>query len=84
MEKFNLNRPPVSDEEINSHKDFGELVKKFKNESIQKARSDVSFQKKKKMTYSAVIAGVAVICTVTYFSVFKKEPPKSPRQLVDK
>lgn len=74
--KFNLNRPPVTDEEINSHKDFGELVKKFKNESIQKARSDVSFLKNKKVTYSAIIAGVAVICTVTYFSVFKKEPPK--------
>lgn len=74
--KFNLNRPPVSDEEINSHKDFGELVKKFKNESIQKARSDVSFLKNKKVTYSAIIAGVAVICTVTYFSVFKKDPPK--------
>lgn len=73
---FNLNRPPVSDEEINSHKDFGELVKKFKNESIQKARNDVSFLKNKKVTYSAIIAGVAVICTVTYFSVFKKEPPK--------
>ncbi len=77
--KFNLDREPVTDEEINSHKDFGELVKKFKNESIQKARSDVSFLKNKKVTYSAVIAGVAVICTVTYFSVFKKEPPKETK-----
>ena len=74
--KFNLNRQPVPDEEINSHKDFGELVNKFKKQSIEKARSDVSFLKNKKATYSAVIAGVAVICTVTYFSVFKKEPPK--------
>ena len=38
--KFNLNRPAVPDEEINSHKDFGELVNKFKAESIQKARND--------------------------------------------
>lgn len=73
---FNLNRPPVSDEEINSKKDFGELVNKFKKQSIEKARSDVSFLKNKKVTYSAIIAGVAVVCTVTYFSVFKKEPPK--------
>ena len=73
---FNLNRPPVSDEEINSKKDFGELVKTFKKQSIEKARSDVSFLKNKKVTYSAIIAGVAVVCTVTYFSVFKKEPPK--------
>jgi len=74
--KFNLNRPAVPDEEINSHKDFGELVNKFKAESIQKARSDVSFLKSKKATYSAIIAGVTVICTVTYFAVFKKDPPK--------
>lgn len=74
--KFNLNRPAVPDEEINSHKDFGELVNKFKAESIQKARSDVSFLKSKKATYSAIIAGVTVICTVTYFAVFKKNPPK--------
>lgn len=74
--KFNINRQPVPDEEINSHKDFGELVNKFKKQSIEKARSDASFLKNKKATYSAIIAGVAVICTVTYFSVFKKEPPK--------
>jgi hypothetical protein len=74
--KFNLNRQPVPDEEINSHKDFGELVNKFKKQSIEKARSDANFLKNKKATYSAIIAGVAVVCTVTYFSVFKKEPPK--------
>ena len=74
--KFNLNRQPVPDEEINSHKDFGELVNKFKKQSIEKARSDASFLKNKKATYSAIIAGVAVVCTVTYFAVFKKQPPK--------
>lgn len=74
--KFNLDRPPISDEEINANKDFGELVKKFKQQSIEKARSDVSFLKNKKATYSAIIAGVTVICTVTYFAVFKKQPPK--------
>ena len=74
--KFNLDRKPITDEEINSHKDFGELVNKFKKQSIEKARSDVNFLKDKKVTYSAIIAGVAVVCTVTYFAVFKKEPPK--------
>lgn len=74
--KFNLNRQPVPDEEINSNKDFGELVNKFKKQSIEKARTDASFLKNKKATYSAIIAGVAVICTVTYFAVFKKQPPK--------
>jgi hypothetical protein len=74
--KFNLNRQPVPDEEINSHKDFGELVKTFKKQSIEKARSDTSFFKNKKITYSAIIAGATVICTVTYFAVFKNNPPK--------
>ncbi len=74
--KFNLNRQPVPDEEINSHKDFGELVKAFKKQSINKARSDSGFLKNKKITYSAVIAGATVLCTVTYFSVFKNNPAK--------
>jgi hypothetical protein len=71
--KFNMNRPKVSDEEINKHKDFDKLVKQFKQQSIQKARSDVNFLKNKKATYSAIIAGIAVICTVTYFTVFNKQ-----------
>lgn len=74
--KFNLNRPAVPDEEINSHKDFGELIKKFKAESITKAKNDSSFLKNKKITYSAIIAGATVVCTVTYFSEFKNNPPK--------
>lgn len=74
--KFNLDRPKITDEEINSNKDFGELVKKFKQQSIEKAKSDKNFLKNKKATYSAIIAGVTVICTVTYFTVFKKQPPK--------
>lgn len=73
---FKLDRPKVSDEEIEKHKDFDNLVKQFKEQSIQKARSDVNFLKNKKISYSAVIAGVVVICTVTYFTVFKTQPPK--------
>lgn len=71
--KFNLNRPKVSDEEINKHKDFDKLVKQFKQQSIQKARSDVNFLKNKKAMYATVIAGIAVVCTVTYFTVFNKQ-----------
>lgn len=75
--KFNLDRPKVSDDEINKHKDFSNLVKQFKEQSLQKARSDVNFLKNKKATYAAVIAGVAVICTVTYFTVFKNNNTKT-------
>ncbi|MDF2449375.1 MAG: hypothetical protein K0R26_1879 [Bacteroidota bacterium] len=74
--KFNLNRQPVPDEEINSHKDFGELVDKFKKQSIEKARSDANFLKNKKATYTAIIAGATVVCTLTYFTVFKKQTSK--------
>lgn len=74
--KFNLDRPKVSDDEINKHKDFNNLVKQFKEQSIQKARSDVSFLKNKKATYATVIAGLSVICTVTYFTVFKTNTSK--------
>lgn len=74
--KFNLNRQPVSDDEINSHKDFDKLVKKFKEQSIEKARSDVNFLKNKKITYSTIIAGATIFCTVTYFTVFKNQSAK--------
>jgi len=74
--KFNLDRPKVSDDEINKHKDFNNLVKQFKEQSIQKARSDVNFLKNKKTTYATVIAGLAVICTVTYFTVFNNNTNK--------
>lgn len=74
--KFNLNRQPVSDDEINTHKDFDKLVKKFKEQSIEKARSDVNFLKNKKITYSTIIAGATIFCTVTYFTVFKNQSSK--------
>ena len=74
--KFNIDRKPVPDEEINSHKDFGELIKTFKKQSIEKARSDTNFLKNKKITYTAIIAGATVLCTVTYFSVFKSKETK--------
>lgn len=63
--KFILDREKISDEEIEKNKNFDELVKKFKNESIQKARNDRSWWKQKRIRYSAVILGAAVVCTVT-------------------
>jgi len=70
--KFNIDRPKVSDEEINKHKDFDNLVKQFKEQSITKARSDKSWWKNNYIKYAAVIAGVTVICTVTYTALFNK------------
>lgn len=70
--KFNIDRPKVSDDEINKHKDFDNLVKQFKERSIQKARSDKSWWKNNYIRYAAVIAGATVICTVTYKALFNK------------
>lgn len=74
--KFNINRPPVSDDEIKQHQNFDNLLKQFKNESIAKAREDRSWWKNKKITYSATIAGLAVICTVTLYSILNNTKPK--------
>jgi hypothetical protein len=68
--KFNIDRPKISDEEINKHKDFDKLVRQFKQQSIQKAKLDKSWWKSKKVRYSAVIAGVTVVCTISYFALF--------------
>ena len=70
--KFNINRPKISDDEIHKHKNFEELVKQFKQKSIQKAKHDKSWWKSKKVRYSAVIAGITVICTISYFALFNK------------
>ena len=34
--KFNINRPPVSDDEIKQHQNFDNLLKQFKNERDQR------------------------------------------------
>lgn len=70
--KFNIDRPKISDEEINKHKDFEKLVKQFKQQSVQKAKHDKSWWKSKKVRYSTVIAGITVICTISYFALFNK------------
>lgn len=71
--KFNINRPKVSDEEINQHQNFDQLVERFKQQSIKKARGDESWWKDKKIRYSAIIGGVTVVCTITYFSLFQNQ-----------
>jgi len=73
---FNINRPKVSDEEIKQHKDFEKLVKQFKERSLKQAQGDESWWKNKKVRYSAIIAGVTVICTISYFSLFKNNQQK--------
>lgn len=70
--KFNINRPKISDDELSKHKNFEQLVKQFKQQSIQKAKHDKSWWKSKKVRYSALITGVTVICTITYFELFNK------------
>ncbi|MBA3665327.1 MAG: hypothetical protein H0W61_14105 [Bacteroidetes bacterium] len=70
--KFNIDRPKISEEEINQHKDFNQLVKQFKQQSVQKARQDKSWWKSKKVRYSSVIAGITVVCTISYFALFNK------------
>ncbi len=71
--KFNIDRPKISDEEIKKHQNFEQLVKQFKQQSLNKARHDKSWWKSKKVRYSAVIAGITVICTISYLALFKNE-----------
>src|SRR6185436_4301478 len=68
-----INRPRVSDEEIEKHQDFDQLVKQFKEQSLKQARGDESWWKDKKIRYSTVIAGITVICTITYLALFNDQ-----------
>ncbi len=74
--KFNIDRPKVTDEELDKHKDFNELVKKFKQQSLQKAREDHSWWKNKKVRYASAIAGVTVVCTITFATFFNNKQTK--------
>ena len=67
--KFNINRPPVTEEEIKQNQNFDQLLKQFKNASIKKAREDQTWWKNKKTIYRAVIGGVGVACTITLISI---------------
>lgn len=70
--KFNIDRPKASDEEIDKQKNFKELVERFKQQSLKKARGDESWWKNKKISYTAIIAGVTVVCTITYSALTTK------------
>lgn len=79
--KFNIDRPKITDEEINKNKDFDKLLKQFKEQSIKKARADESWWKNKKIKYSTAIAGITVICTITYTTLFNNQKNKKNEQL---
>ena len=68
--KFNVDRPKISDEEIKQHQNFNQLVERFKQQSLKQARGDESWWQNKKIRYSTAIAGVTVICTITYLALF--------------
>jgi hypothetical protein len=74
---FNLNRPPLGDDEINKRKDFDQLVKSFKEQSLKQAQGDESWWKNKKIRYTTVIAGATVVCTITYLSLFQNNNTKT-------
>jgi len=63
--KFNINREKVSDQEIESRKDFDALVKKFKEQSLQDAKTRKRLPKLRKFVYTTIIAGFLVVCTVS-------------------
>lgn len=75
--KFNIDRPKISDDELKKHQDFDSLVKQFKEQSLKKARGDESWWKNKRTQYSMVIAGITVICTITYAALFNNESKKT-------
>ncbi len=75
--KFIIDREKISEGEIENKKNFDDLLKKFKEESIQKAKKDTRLPRLRKLIYSAVIAGAVVICTVTYQQVFNTEGKKN-------
>lgn len=79
--KFNINRPKISDDELSKHKNFEQLVKQFKQQSIQKAKHDKSWWKSKKVRYTALITGVTVICTITYFELFNKTKTQKSNEI---
>src|SRR3954463_4721799 len=75
--KFNINRPKVTDDEIRQRQDFGALVEQFKKQSLKKARGDESWWKNRKITYTAAIAGITVLCTITLQALKSKQPKAS-------
>lgn len=80
--KFNIDRPKVSDEEIAKNQDFQKLVQRFKEQSIKKARGDESWWKNKSVRYSTVIAGITVVCVITYSALFNSQQQKTVHEKI--
>lgn len=80
--KFNINRPKISDEEIKQHQDFDKLVKQFKEQSLKKAQGDESWWSRGYIKYAAAIAGITVVCTITYKSLKDKTPNQHANETV--
>ena len=78
--KFNIDRPKISDQEINKNKNFNELVEQFKQHSLKKANADKSWWKNKIIRYSTIILGITVICSVSYLSIINNQ--KNKRQAI--
>lgn len=74
-----MDRPKISEEEINKRKDFDRLLKEFKEKSLKQAQGDESWRKNKKIQYSAVIAGLTVVCTVTLFTLANQKNKTTAR-----
>lgn len=74
--KFNIDRPKISDQEINKNKNFNELVEQFKQHSLKKANADKSWWKNKIIRYSTIILGITVICSVSYLSLINNQKNK--------
>ena len=78
--KFNIDRPKISDQEINKNKNFNKLVEQFKQHSLKKANADKSWWKNKIIRYSTIILGITVICSVSYLSIINNQ--KNKRQAI--
>ncbi|WP_317897333.1 OmpH family outer membrane protein [Aurantibacillus circumpalustris] len=75
--KFNIDRPKVRDEEIKQNQNFEQLVERFKQQSLKKAKGDESWWRDKKIRYTTVITGITVVCTITYLSLFNNQATKT-------
>lgn len=61
--EFKLNRTPPDDDDSNPKTSFNTLLERFKAESLKKAKQQKQF--KTPLRYTAVIAGVTVVCIIS-------------------
>lgn len=82
--KINTNRAKITDEDIEKGKDFDKLLAQFKEESIQKAKKDKRLPRLRKLVYTGLIAGVVVVCTVTFNQFSHSSNDKTAAHQTDK